>query len=48
MNEPKRANQFKVRNPNYKPWTLKDVIENFSGRSFEEVKREQLEKSKKQ
>jgi len=46
MNVPKRvSNMDKV--IRRAPWTLRDVIEAYSGKSYEEVKREQLEKRKK-
>lgn len=46
MNEPKRisTNIYKV--SRHEPWTLKDVIVNFSGKSYEEVVKEQREKRK--
>lgn len=31
-----------------KPWTFRQFIENFSGKSYEEVKREQEEKRKQE
>lgn len=45
MNTPKRANVYKIRNADYKEWTLKTVIETFSDKSYEEVKKEQEEKN---
>lgn len=46
MNEPKRANIFKIKSPDYKPWTLRDVVEHFSDKPYEQVVKEQKEKRK--
>lgn len=35
MNQPKRSNIYKVRHTI--AWTMRDVIEHFSGKSYEEV-----------
>lgn len=38
------TNQYKVRNAEYRPWNLRNVIETYAGRPYEEVLREQKEK----
>lgn len=40
----KRQNELKVNR--YKHWTFQQMVEHFSGKSFEEVKKEYLEKQK--
>lgn len=44
----KRSNQFKVRDAEYKPWGLRQVIETYAGRPYEEVVKEYKEKREKQ
>lgn len=46
MNEPKRPSSNIRRVRLRESWTIRDVVENFSGKSYEEVKREQEEKRK--
>lgn len=46
MNIPRRANIFKVKNPDYKPWNMRDVIEKIGGKDYEEVRKQELEKRK--
>ena len=40
----KRSNAFKVRNAEYRPWGLKDVIETYGGRPYAEVVEEYRKK----
>lgn len=44
MNQPKRANQFKTIDPNYRPWTMREVVAHYSDKSFEQIKEEQKKK----
>lgn len=40
----KRSNRFKVRDATYQPWGLRQVIETYAGRPYEEVLEEQRRK----
>jgi len=40
----KRSNQYKVRDAEYRPWNMRDVVEAYSGKSYEEVIEEQKRK----
>lgn len=46
MNNPKRSSYFKDAR-NTKPWDMRDVVEHFSDKPFEEVVKEQKAKQKK-
>lgn len=39
----KRSNAFRMRDAEYKPWNMRDVIETYSGKSYDEVVKEQKE-----
>lgn len=41
MNKPIRSNYFKVISPDYKPWTMQDVVEHYSDKPYEQVVEEQ-------
>jgi len=41
----KRSNAFRMRNAEYRPWNMRDVIENFGeGKTYDEVVEEQRKK----